>query len=54
MVLKPDPIFAAVEDVLEQRGEAAATMKAPRIILMCPQGETFTQKKQKNLYRKII
>ncbi|KAA2301235.1 tRNA (guanosine(37)-N1)-methyltransferase TrmD, partial [Clostridioides difficile] len=49
MVLKPDPIFAAVEDVLEQRGEAAATMKAPRIILMCPQGETFTQKKAEEL-----
>jgi tRNA (guanine37-N1)-methyltransferase len=49
MVLKPDPIFAAVEDVLEQRGEAAATMKPPRIILMCPQGETFTQKKAEEL-----
>lgn len=49
MVLKPDPIFAAVEDVLEQRGEAAAAMKAPRIILMCPQGETFTQKKAEEL-----
>lgn len=49
MVLKPDPIFAAVEDVLEQRGEAASAMKAPRIILMCPQGETFTQKKAEEL-----
>ncbi|WP_458126358.1 tRNA (guanosine(37)-N1)-methyltransferase TrmD [Paenibacillus sp. Z3-2] len=49
MVLKPDPIFAAVEDVLEQRGEAAATMKPPRVILMCPQGETFTQKKAEEL-----
>ncbi|MBR2566683.1 MAG: tRNA (guanosine(37)-N1)-methyltransferase TrmD [Paenibacillus sp.] len=49
MVLKPDPIFAAVEDVLEQRGEADAEMKAPRVILMCPQGETFTQKKAEEL-----
>lgn len=49
MVLKPDPIFAAVEDVLEQRGEVASAMKAPRIILMCPQGETFTQKKAEEL-----
>ncbi|KAF4325652.1 hypothetical protein G195_000621 [Phytophthora kernoviae 00238/432] len=39
MVLKPDPIFAAVE----------ATMKPPRIILMCPQGETFTQTKAEEL-----
>lgn len=34
---------------MQQRGEAAATMKAPRIILMCPQGETFTQKKAEEL-----
>ncbi|WP_128101379.1 MULTISPECIES: tRNA (guanosine(37)-N1)-methyltransferase TrmD [Paenibacillus] len=50
MVLKPDPIFAAVEDILDQREEAAVpTMKAPRIILMCPQGETFTQQKAEEL-----
>ncbi|PAF32301.1 tRNA (guanosine(37)-N1)-methyltransferase TrmD [Paenibacillus sp. 7516] len=51
MVLKPDPIFAAVEDVLEKRSEesAAASTKPPRIILMCPQGETFTQKKAEEL-----
>ncbi|WP_337032256.1 tRNA (guanosine(37)-N1)-methyltransferase TrmD [Paenibacillus illinoisensis] len=51
MVLKPDPIFAAVEDVLEKRSEesAAASSKPPRIILMCPQGETFTQKKAEEL-----
>ena len=56
MVLKPDPIFAAVEDVLEKHSEesAAASSKPPRIILMCPQGETFTQKKQKSWYKKII
>lgn len=51
MVLKPDPIFAAVEDVLEKHSEesAAASSKPPRIILMCPQGETFTQKKAEEL-----
>lgn len=46
MVLKPDPIFAAVEDVVQQRGHEG---KRPRIILMCPQGETFTQKKAEEL-----
>ncbi|MCG7382589.1 tRNA (guanosine(37)-N1)-methyltransferase TrmD [Paenibacillus sp. ACRRY] len=51
MVLKPDPIFAAVEDVLEKRSEESAVLstKPPRIILMCPQGETFTQKKAEEL-----
>ncbi|WP_379129853.1 tRNA (guanosine(37)-N1)-methyltransferase TrmD [Paenibacillus sp. sgz500958] len=69
MVLKPDPIFAAVEHVLsESGGEKAVTgteafeavdeivagavdidadnavKKKPRIILMCPQGKTYTQK----------
>ncbi|MCG7376960.1 tRNA (guanosine(37)-N1)-methyltransferase TrmD [Paenibacillus sp. ACRSA] len=50
MVLKPDPIFAAVEDILDQREEATVpTLKAPRIVLMCPQGETFTQQKAEEL-----
>ncbi|MCL6456843.1 MAG: tRNA (guanosine(37)-N1)-methyltransferase TrmD [Gorillibacterium sp.] len=75
MVLKPDPIFAAVEDLMEQLvatrieepstalpstaiGESTSTdappatnLKAirPRVILMCPQGETFTQKKAEEL-----
>lgn len=43
MVLKPDPIFSAVEDLLSQ------TSAAPRVILMCPQGETFTQQKAEEL-----
>lgn len=41
MVLKPEPIFNAVE--------AVATEKKPRIILMCPQGERFTQQKAEEL-----
>lgn len=40
MVLKPEPMFHAVEKITEGRN--------PRIILMCPQGERFTQKKQRN------
>ncbi|GIO61187.1 MULTISPECIES: tRNA (guanosine(37)-N1)-methyltransferase TrmD [Paenibacillus] len=45
MVLKPEPIFAAVEDLLEKAGHQAK----PRVILMCPQGETFSQKKAEEL-----
>jgi tRNA (guanine37-N1)-methyltransferase len=37
MVLKPEPIFAAVEDI------AGQSQHKPRVILMCPQGKTFTQ-----------
>ncbi|MCM3130352.1 MULTISPECIES: tRNA (guanosine(37)-N1)-methyltransferase TrmD [unclassified Paenibacillus] len=80
MVLKPEPIFAAVEDLLckkearrsgsnmQEHAESvldvesdsatlsiaeiqseASSAKQPRIILMCPQGETFTQKKAEEL-----
>lgn len=58
MVLKPEPIFAAVEDLVGRAAEAAneagtadaanASAK-PRVILMCPQGETFTQAKAQEL-----
>ncbi|WP_420869724.1 tRNA (guanosine(37)-N1)-methyltransferase TrmD [Cohnella ginsengisoli] len=74
MVLKPDPIFAAVEAVtgrkaLPEPGDNAAEAGAlapeseiegqaetegsrpPRVILMCPQGETFTQSKAQELSR---
>ncbi|WP_050181475.1 tRNA (guanosine(37)-N1)-methyltransferase TrmD [Domibacillus robiginosus] len=43
MVLKPQPLFDAVEALT---GEAEGT---PRIILMCPQGERYTQKKAEEL-----
>ncbi|GGD68570.1 tRNA (guanosine(37)-N1)-methyltransferase TrmD [Paenibacillus nasutitermitis] len=43
MVLKPEPIFAAVEDLMPEGSEP------PRVILMCPQGETFTQRKAEEL-----
>ncbi|MEF2965251.1 tRNA (guanosine(37)-N1)-methyltransferase TrmD [Paenibacillus sp. M1] len=54
MVLKPEPIFHAVEDLLAPRAEEAdkaegGFSRAPRIILMCPQGETFTQRKAEEL-----
>ncbi|WP_018883529.1 tRNA (guanosine(37)-N1)-methyltransferase TrmD [Paenibacillus massiliensis] len=57
MVLKPDPIFAAVEDLLarkqadEQENPGAQEGRQPRIILMCPQGDTFTQQKAEELSR---
>ncbi len=44
MVLKPQPIFDAVEDLI-QKAEA----KKPRVVLMCPQGERYTQRKAEEL-----
>jgi tRNA (guanine37-N1)-methyltransferase len=43
MVLKPEPIFAAVEDMVGQAGDEGEAGASPRIILMCPQGRPFTQ-----------
>ena len=43
MVLTPQPIFDAVESVV------AKSETTPRVLLMSPQGETFTQKKEKHL-----
>lgn len=45
MVLKPEPVFAAVEDLALEPGVT------PRVVLMCPQGETFTQRKAEELSR---
>lgn len=42
MVLKPEPLFNAVE-TLQAEG------KKPRIILMCPQGERYSQQKAEEL-----
>jgi tRNA (guanine37-N1)-methyltransferase len=42
MVLKAEPIFGAVEHIVERQSEQTADKK-PRIILMCPQGKTFSQ-----------
>lgn len=53
MVLKPDPIFRAVEDLLgrteSEQEHTASAGRPPRVILMCPQGETFTQRKAEEL-----
>ncbi|MGP7817525.1 tRNA (guanosine(37)-N1)-methyltransferase TrmD [Niallia sp. 01092] len=43
MVLKPQPIFDAVQDLKEASGAS------PRVILMCPQGERYSQKKAEEL-----
>lgn len=45
MVLKAQPIFDAVSSLTE----ANQAVKKPRVILMCPQGERFTQKKAEEL-----
>src|SRR5690625_2660199 len=43
MVLTPQPIFDAIEAIKTKNNSR------PRIILMCPQGETFTQAKAEEL-----
>ncbi|KML43820.1 MULTISPECIES: tRNA (guanosine(37)-N1)-methyltransferase TrmD [Cytobacillus] len=43
MVLKPQPIFDAVEDLRSKSGAS------PRVILLCPQGERYTQRKAEEL-----
>lgn len=43
MVLKPEPIFAAVDHLVAQ------SETKPRVILMCPQGEPWTQAKAQQL-----
>ncbi|KGX93188.1 tRNA (guanine-N1)-methyltransferase [Pontibacillus halophilus JSM 076056 = DSM 19796] len=45
MVLSPQPLFDAVEAVKEKR----TAEKSPRIVLMCPQGEPYTQQKAEEL-----
>ena len=43
MLLKPEPLFAAVEAVTD------GVTAAPRVVLLCPQGERFTQEKAEEL-----
>jgi tRNA (guanine37-N1)-methyltransferase len=43
MVLKAEPIFTAVEALITD------DVPKPRIVLMCPQGETYTQRKAEEL-----
>ncbi|ASS65739.1 MULTISPECIES: tRNA (guanosine(37)-N1)-methyltransferase TrmD [unclassified Paenibacillus] len=55
MVLKAEPVFSAVEDLLAgssgDAGESQAAENKPRVILMCPQGEPFSQRKAEELSR---
>ncbi|EAR65748.1 tRNA (guanine-N(1)-)-methyltransferase [Bacillus sp. NRRL B-14911] len=44
MVLKPQPIFDAVADLKVKAGGGE-----PRVVLLCPQGERYTQKKAEEL-----
>ncbi|XOQ25044.1 MAG: tRNA (guanine-N(1)-)-methyltransferase [Mitsuokella multacida] len=46
MVLKPEPMYRAVRDVLEKTQEFAANR---RVLIMDPSGPVFTQKKAKEL-----
>ncbi|MGX1430639.1 tRNA (guanine37-N1)-methyltransferase [Cytobacillus horneckiae] len=43
MVLKPQPIFDAVKDLQDK------SSSSPRVILLCPQGERYTQNKAEEL-----
>lgn len=43
MVLKAEPVFTAIEEL------QATLEEQPRIILMCPQGERYSQKKAEEL-----
>ncbi|GAA0298932.1 tRNA (guanine37-N1)-methyltransferase [Gracilibacillus halotolerans] len=43
LVLKPQPVFDAVESIIEK------TEKQPRVILLCPQGERYNQAKAEEL-----
>ena len=44
MVLTPQPIFDCAEHVMKKRPDTK-----PRVILMCPQGERYTQRKAEEL-----
>lgn len=44
MILKPEPIFRAVDAILDETNG-----NSPRVILMSPQGEKYTQKKAQTL-----
>ncbi|HEV2913888.1 MAG TPA: tRNA (guanosine(37)-N1)-methyltransferase TrmD [Pyrinomonadaceae bacterium] len=50
MVLKPEPIFAAVEE-LTGASERSCYKEATRVVLLSPQGRTLTQKVSEELAR---
>src|SRR5438128_3612765 len=53
MVMKPEPIFAAVEDLQKtpnaQRPTSNAELQKPKVILMSPTGRRFDQAMATNL-----
>ena len=52
LVMKPEPIFRALDHVLEQSAQARPPGgKLPRVILVDPQGEMFSQEKAWELSR---
>jgi tRNA (guanine37-N1)-methyltransferase len=51
MVMKPEPVFAAVESVLADAVQSKPDVAQPRIILMTPQGRVFNQKVAEELSR---
>jgi tRNA (guanine37-N1)-methyltransferase len=56
MVMKPEPIFAAVEELKKktpnpQRSTSNAQLSKPKVILMSPAGRPFTQEMAKDLSR---
>ncbi|MBI4220205.1 MAG: tRNA (guanosine(37)-N1)-methyltransferase TrmD [Chloroflexi bacterium] len=50
MVLKPEPIFAAVESIVSREGERDASTR-PRVLLMSPQGRLLTDRLARELAR---
>jgi tRNA (guanine37-N1)-methyltransferase len=50
MVLKPEPIFRAVESLTGNAGDAENASK-PRVVLLCPQGKRYDQKMAEELAR---
>jgi tRNA (guanine37-N1)-methyltransferase len=51
MVMKPEPIFAAVEDLKEQTSNVE--LRTPRVILMSPAGRRFDQQLATNLSQEL-
>lgn len=43
MLLKPEPLFAAIESALPKANSAKAASKKPKVLLMTPRGKRWTQ-----------
>ncbi|WP_082147205.1 tRNA (guanosine(37)-N1)-methyltransferase TrmD [Rubeoparvulum massiliense] len=51
MVLKPDPMFAAMDDITRSSEEVLPASSRRRVLLLCPQGEPYHQSKAVELAR---